>query len=45
MLSGAPRLIQNNNELSGQEITFFEEGSQIQVKKAKARFDKETKGL
>jgi LPS export ABC transporter protein LptC/lipopolysaccharide transport protein LptA len=45
VLSGAPRLIQNNNELSGEEITFFEEGSQIQVKKAKAKFDKETKGL
>lgn len=45
VLSGGPRLIQNNNELSGQEITFFEEGSQIQVKKAKARFDKATNGL
>lgn len=45
VLSGGPRLIQNNNELSGQEITFFEESQQIQVKKPKARFDKETQGL
>lgn len=45
VLSGGPRLIQNNNELSGQEITFFEESQQIQVKKPKARFDKETEGL
>ncbi len=45
VLSGSPRLIQNNNELSGQEITFFEETQQIQVKKPKARFDKDTKGL
>jgi LPS export ABC transporter protein LptC/lipopolysaccharide transport protein LptA len=45
VLSGGPRLIQNSNELSGEEITFYEEGSQIQVKKAKARFDKATKGL
>lgn len=45
VLSGAPRMIQNNNELSGEEITFFEQGSQIQVKKPKARFDKDAKGL
>ena len=45
VLSGAPRMIQNNNELSGEEITFFERGSRIQIKKPKARFDKEAKGL
>lgn len=45
VLSGAPRMIQNNNELSGEEITFYEQGSQIQVKKPRARFDKEAKGL
>src|SRR5690606_34946133 len=35
VLSGRPRLIQNNNELSGEEITFYEEGQRIQIKKAK----------
>lgn len=45
VLSGAPRMIQNSNELSGEEITFYEQGSQIQVKKPKARFDKDAKGL
>lgn len=45
VLSGTPRLIQNNNELSGEEITFYEEGQQIQIKKAKARLDKSIKGL
>ena len=40
VLSGAPRLIQNNNELRGEEITFFEETSQIQIKKAKAKFER-----
>lgn len=39
VLSGTPKLIQNNNELSGEEITFYEEGQRIQVKKAKARID------
>ncbi len=39
VLSGTPKLIQNSNELSGEEITFYEEGQRIQIKKAKARFD------
>ncbi len=44
-LSGDPRLIQNNNELKGEEITFHEESSQIQIKRAKAKFDKTLKNL
>lgn len=45
VLSGSPRLIQNNNELRGDEIIFFEETSQIQVKKARAKFDKSIQGV
>jgi LPS export ABC transporter protein LptC len=43
VLSGAPRLIQNNNELSGEEITFYESTSQIEIKKAKAKFERAIK--
>ncbi len=45
ILSGAPRMIQDSNELSGEEITFFEKTSQIQVKKAKAKLDRSLKGM
>lgn len=45
VLSGDPRLIQNNNELRGEEITFHEQTSQIQIKKAKAKLDKSMKVL
>lgn len=43
-LNGKPRLVQNNNELIGEEITFFDESSRIQVKRAKAKFDNIIRG-
>jgi LPS export ABC transporter protein LptC/lipopolysaccharide transport protein LptA len=41
VLSGSPRVIQNNDELVGEEIIFHNGGEDIEVKGAKARFSSE----
>lgn len=38
---GRPRVVQENDELSGDEITFLEGGKKVQVKNAKVRVSKE----
>lgn len=45
VLNGDPRIIQNNNELGGDEITIYEQSSKIQIKKARAKLDKSLKIL
>lgn len=39
VLNGAPRLVQNNDELRGDEIVFLDGGKTVQVRRAKAKFD------
>ncbi|MCB0393523.1 MAG: LPS export ABC transporter periplasmic protein LptC [Bdellovibrionales bacterium] len=41
ILRGAPRVIQNNDELAGDEIVFYNGGEEIEVKGAKAKFNKD----
>lgn len=36
---GAPRVVQNQDELVGEEIVFLEGGKKVRVKSAKSRFD------
>lgn len=40
ILNGNPRVVQNNDELRGQEIIFHDGGKRVQVISAKARLDK-----
>lgn len=42
VLSGAPRLVQNNDELRGDEIVFSDGGRTVQVRRARAKFDSES---
>jgi lipopolysaccharide transport protein LptA len=42
-LSGAPRLVQENDELRGEEIVFSEGGKKVKVRGAKASFDSDNK--
>ncbi len=37
---GRPKIIQNDDELTGDEITFLEDGKRVKVEKVKARVDK-----
>ena len=39
VLNGAPRLVQNNDELRGEEIVFLDGGRTVQVRRARAKFD------
>lgn len=39
VLSGSPRVVQNDNELRGEEIRFLQGGKTIKVMRAKARVD------
>ncbi|MEQ1876800.1 MAG: LPS export ABC transporter periplasmic protein LptC [Bdellovibrionia bacterium] len=39
VLNGAPRLVQNNDELRGEEIIFLDGGKTVQVRRAKAKFE------
>ena len=41
ILRGAPKVVQNNDELVGEEIVFLNGGKEIQVKGARAKFDNE----
>ncbi len=36
---GSPRVVQNNDELRGEEIIFLDGGKQVQVKRARAKVD------
>ncbi len=40
ILRGAPRVVQQQDEIKGEEITFTNEGKEIQIKRAKAKLDK-----
>jgi LPS export ABC transporter protein LptC len=40
ILRGAPRVVQNNDELRGEEIVFLDRGREIQVRRAKARIER-----
>ncbi len=39
ILKGKPRVVQNNDELQGEEIVFLRNGQEIEVKGAKANFE------
>lgn len=40
ILRGAPRVVQDQDEIRGEEIVFLNDGKEIQVRKAKAKFEK-----
>lgn len=42
ILRGAPRVIQQNDEIKGEEIVFLNEGKEIQIKRARAKFEKDS---
>jgi len=42
ILSGAPRVVQNGDELVGDEIVFLEGGRKVQVSNAKAQIEPNT---
>jgi LPS export ABC transporter protein LptC len=42
VLNGAPVLVQNNDELRGEEIIFMDGGRTVQVRRARAKFDSDT---
>jgi lipopolysaccharide transport protein LptA len=39
VFKGDPRVVQNNDELRGEEIIFLDGGKQVQVKRARAKVD------
>lgn len=41
---GRPRVVQNNDELKGEEIVFLEGGRQVQVNRARAKMDEKRMG-
>lgn len=41
ILRGSPRVVQDQDEIKGEEIVFLNNGKEIQVRKAKAKFEKE----
>ena len=41
---GSPRVVQNNDELRGEEIVFLDNGKQVQVQRARAKWTKNEKG-
>ncbi|MGE0529637.1 MAG: LPS export ABC transporter periplasmic protein LptC [Bdellovibrionales bacterium] len=42
VFKGSPRVVQNNDELHGEEIIFIDGGKQVQVKSARAKVDQKT---
>jgi lipopolysaccharide export system protein LptA len=40
IFSGRPRLVQNNDEITGDEIIFVDGGKRVQVNKMKAKVEK-----
>lgn len=44
ILRGSPRVVQEQDEITGEEIVFLNNGNSIQVKKARAKFDKNDSG-
>ncbi len=41
VLNGSPRVVQNNDELTGEEIVFLQNGKQVKVNNVKANLDHE----
>ncbi|MNL10806.1 hypothetical protein D3C87_1316180 [compost metagenome] len=40
VFKGRPKVIQNNDELSGEEIIFLEGGKKVKIERARAKMEK-----